>query len=74
MLEEDLTLLDFKVNNKRQYLFGWDKMVREKIYLPHCWSPELQILSGFKLNIIYTALKTEKSGPYHPGNYIIPKE
>ena len=44
------------------------------LYLPHCWSPELQILNGYKLHIIYTALRTERNSHYNAGNYIIPKE
>ena len=32
------------------------------------------MLSGCRLQIIYTALRTEKSRHYNSGNFIIPKE
>lgn len=49
---------EFKSDHKRNYLFGWDRTIRERIYVPHCWSPELQIIAGGKLYLVYTALKT----------------
>jgi beta-xylosidase len=64
---------EFKSNHKRNYLFGWDRTIRERIYVPHCWSPELQIIANGKLYLVYTALKTEKSNNYNIGNFLIPK-
>jgi len=65
---------EFKSNYKRQYLFGWDRTIRERIYLPHCWSPELQIVTGERLYLVNTALKTDKSSHYNMGPFLIPKE
>ena len=28
VLEEDVKIYDFKTDNKKQYLFGWDKTIR----------------------------------------------
>lgn len=74
VLEDELRGYDLKANHKRQYLFGWDKTIRDKIYIPHCWSPQLRVLTGGRVFIINTSLRTEKSGNYNIGNYVIPKE
>ena len=74
MLEEDLRTREFKTDQKRQYLFGWDRTLRQRIYVPHCWSPELQIVAGGRLHLVNTALKAEKSNLYNISRFIIPKE
>lgn len=65
---------EFRNDHKRNYLFGWDRTIREKIYIPHCWSPELQIIVEGRLFLVYAGLKVEKSSSYNIGNFLIPKE
>jgi hypothetical protein len=74
VLEEEMRVREFKSDHKRNYLFGWDRTIRERIYVPHCWSPELQIIVAGRLYLVYTALKADKSSSYNMGNFLIPKE
>lgn len=46
-IDDSIRINEFKVDPKKLFLFGFDRTVREKIYVKF-WSPEMYIIDGIK--------------------------
>lgn len=55
-IQENFRFNNFKQDQKKSYLFGFNRTIREKIY-SQFWSPELYIIDGLKEQIINISLK-----------------
>lgn len=72
-IDETYRVNEFKTDPKKLFLFGFDRTIREKIFL-RCWSPELYFVDGVKDYIVNLSLKTEKTSSYVITNYLMPRE
>jgi hypothetical protein len=71
-IDDSYRVSNFKQDQKKNFLFGFNRTIREKIY-SHFWSPELYVIDGLNVQIVNIVLKTEKSPSYSMSNFLMPR-